>query len=120
MPQTASAYPHQNLLTALSPLCYAVNTRKPLTMAEITKEQLNEALNTQLRAFRGVLQTEIIPIRETLDRHTATLNSHTITLDALGQKVDKWNTEGAAIKSAPDRHESWIQQIAKKFGFRLN
>lgn len=77
-------------------------------------------LDAQTRAVLGMLKEELTPIHDRLDRHTAILESHTVTLDAVAKSTENTRIELAATRAALARHEGWFEQLAKKFGIRFS
>ena len=85
-------------------------------MAELTKQDLAEALDKQLKAFRDVLDEDLGDIRATLTAHTTALDAHTRSLDGIIKHITLWTDERAAVNATLSRHESWLQQIGKQLG----
>lgn len=100
-------------------------------MAELTLQKLNaalgqqtttvrEMLDKQTQAVHGLVKADLAPISERLDRQEAILESHTVTLDTVAKGIETMRIESAATRATLGRHEGWFQQLARKFGFRLN
>ncbi len=82
-------------------------------MTELSQEHFDEAV----RALPT--KADVDEVKQVLAEHTETLNRHTDTLDAVARNTEHWKTEAAALKSRLDRHETWLQQLARKVGPKL-
>ena len=64
-----------------------------------------------------------IATKDDVDKHLTaieeTLDSHTTTLEGIAKNTKHWTDEAAALRSAINRHERWIADLAKKIGLNL-
>jgi predicted nucleic acid-binding Zn-ribbon protein len=88
-------------------------------MPEVTHEQLKTALEEQLGAIRIMLDLQRQDVNEQFTTQREVLDAHSLILDAIARHTEHWRVEAAALKSALDRHESYIQQMAKKLGLKF-
>lgn len=102
-------------------------------MAELSQEDLHHALlpitarldgldmrlsnvaseTTKTATISADMQTRTRAIQESLDHHTA-------SLDGIARNTMHWLEEAAALRSAIDRHETFLIQLAKKLGLKFN
>jgi len=86
-------------------ICYSTSMLttkdiKLLTSVLATKEDVRE------------IKTDVKDLRDTIEKLVT-------AMDKLAGAIDDLRLEYAAIKTQLDRHERWIQEIAKKTGVNL-
>ena len=62
----------------------------------------------------SIIKVEVKELKETTDALREVVQSLITAVDHLAKTIDDLRLEYAAIKFQLDRHERWIQQLAKK------
>jgi len=98
-------------------------------MTTLTKKEFEQGLDKRITPLTKILSQTTALLTHVLedvsglktDMKTVkdTLESHTITLDAISKNTEISKAESAAIKARFDRHEQWIKQMAAKLDMKL-
>ncbi len=86
----------------------------------LTKQDLNKieslllplATRSELQSFKKDISEDILSLKESV-------NSLATAIDGLIGAIDNLRIEYSAITSQLNRHDRWIQQIARKSGVKL-
>lgn len=101
-------------------------------MAELTKKDLDEGLgkiDTRIDHISGTVDRTAVMVSDfveglkelplRLQKIEATLEGHTISLDAIVKNTESWKIEKAALESALNRQERWIKTISNHLHLKL-